>query len=175
MIKGNGKTHMFEGSDSAWYLGEDYIKGQSAEEVKKANDGMVDKQVSLYNKQVQDGLMKAKETQEMLSGCSIRPFGSYMLVKPCDNNIFKVMSETKSGIILNPFKGTFVNPDSGEKDRMAPVTEIAQVIDPGECDKIKQGDYVFYRSMASTELPFMEMGYEVVAHQNVIAVVSKKQ
>lgn len=171
MSRGSGKSFLFEGSDEAWLPKVEV----SDEERAKGNHSLMNSMIAGYDKKIDNDFEKKRIADQLVSERELKTANNMVLIKRCKDNPFHVIQSTQSGIILSAFDGSFINPDSGEEDKMEPTTEVGIVIDPGEASWLKEGDYIFYRRASTYDIPYMRKGYEVLAHQNILCYVTKKQ
>lgn len=115
---------------------------------------------------------KQKEIEAKLERLEILPLGSRIILLPYVKNPYrKVVSE---GGILIDYDGSFVNPDTGEKDKLPQGIVCGQVIEVGpECKWVKPGDDIYYDSRTTLPIPFYSQGYHTLAEQQVLCVLNE--
>ena len=138
-------------------------------ETEKRNEDKKAKELADRLKEAHEA--KQKEIEERLEGLELMPNGNRVIVMPYPSNPYvKVMSE--GGIFIQP-TGTFMNPDSGTLDTLEEVVICAKVIQIGpDCKTIKNGDDVYVDKRSMYPLPFMSLGYQTVAEQQIIALIN---
>lgn len=101
----------------------------------------------------------------------IMPIGFNLMVLPYESNPY-MKNETEEG--FKTTDGEFLNEDSGEKDIMKQDFMCGQVIEVGhKCEIVKAGDDVIYHVATTRPVPFKDMGFLLVAEQNLITVLGE--
>ena len=78
------------------------------------------------------------------------------------------------GNIIVDYHGDFLNPDSGEKDKLKVLVGCAKVIEVGpECKYVKPGDDVYYDTRTVYPLPFMSLGYVITSESQLLCVLNE--
>ena len=116
-------------------------------------------------KQKQEELNAKLEKLEML------PLGDKVIILPYPVNPYK---KTLQGSIIVDYNGEFLNPDSGEKDKMKEFVGCAKVIEVGPtCKYLKEGDDVYYLPNTVYPLPFMSLGYKLTSEPQILCVLNE--
>jgi len=116
-------------------------------------------------KQKQEELNSKLEKLEML------PLGDKVILLPYPVNPYK---KTLQGSIIVDYNGEFLNPDSGEKDKMKELVGCAKVIEIGPtCKYLKAGDDVYYLPNTVFPLPFMSLGYKLTTEPQILCVLNE--
>lgn len=129
----------------------------------------------IVSERISQSIENGKMAEELSGKMVLRPENDFIIIKRLNKNPFKPTMVTKSGLVLESCSGEAVNPNTGEIDKMEPVTEIGEVIDPGNMVGISKGDYVYFRRASSVEIPYMGLGYEALMKMSVICTLTKKQ
>ena len=115
---------------------------------------------------------KQLELEAKLEKLELMPIGSKVILLPYPNNPYK-KTITKSGLFVD-YDGSFMNPDSGEKDNMKQGIKCAKVIEVGpDCKMVRAGDDVFYESRAIAPIPFFSLGYEILVEGNIFCILNE--
>jgi co-chaperonin GroES (HSP10) len=118
---------------------------------------------------------KLNEMSKDMNGLEILPMGTYVLIKPYDNNPFQKITKTDSGIItdLGGFQLQHKNQETGDIEDDQMVFKVGEVVETGfKCEFIKPGDVVFYTIYNETMVPFFKLGLTVVNENRILAVVN---
>lgn len=114
---------------------------------------------------------KQKELDEKLERLELIPMGPKVILLPYALNPYRKVMEGK---IIVEYTGDFVNPDSGEKDKLETFIGCAKIVEIGpEVKYVKNGDDVFYDTRTAYPLPFMQQGYKVTVEASLIAVINE--
>lgn len=119
-----------------------------------------------------------QKKRESWKGVDITPYGQYMFVKEYSENPY-TSKYNEEGLILDG-GGIFTNPDTGEQEIMNTGIKIALVVKVSPAVKgIKPGDEVMYPSApgqgSTLPIPFMHLGYRLINHGSVTAVITKSE
>lgn len=115
------------------------------------------------NKQAE--LDKKAETLECI------PLGRKVILMPYPTNPYKKIMQ---GSIIVEYDGDFLNPDSGEKDKLKELVSCAKVIEVGpECKYVKPGDDVFYDSRTCYPLPLFSLGYLLTDETQILSMLNE--
>lgn len=150
------------------------FKDEKNEAAIKAYNSNINTIRKSLDKQVESQSTRAKELQEKIDNdqLEIKPINGYILVRPFSSNPFNTIQKTKSGLIIPEQNLTFKNPDTGEMEQAKNLSVQAEVVDVSPLNKfVSVGDIVYYRDVSSVPIPFFHQGLEVIAEQNVQAVV----
>ena len=108
---------------------------------------------------------------KMEKKAEIMPIGYNLMVLPYESNPY-MENKTEEGFLTTD--GQFFNEDSGEKDVMKQEFLCGQVIEVGhKCELVQPGDDVLYHTATVRPVPFRDMGFILVAEQNLIAVLGE--
>lgn len=114
---------------------------------------------------------KQKEILEKLEGLELIPNRDKVMLMPYASNPYKQIL-TESGLYVEN-TGEFLNPDTGEMDRMQEGVACYKVIEVGpETKYAKIGDDVFCIANATTPVPFMSRGYRLTAEGNILVFIN---
>ena len=134
------------------------MKDEKAEEDAK-------KMLLELEKKKQEEIMSKIEKLEML------PLGNKVIILPYPENPYKKVME---GNIIVEYTGSFLNPDSGESDKLKEFVGCAQVIEVGpECKYLKPGDDIYYLPNTAFPIPFMSMGYKLTTEPQILCVLNE--
>jgi hypothetical protein len=130
------------------------------EEAKKARDLLIELETAK-----QEELKKKLQTLEML------PMFNKVILLPYPNNPYKKSIE---GSIIVEYNGDFMNPDSGEKDKLQELVGCAKVIEVGpEVKYVKAGDDIYYDPRTCYPVPFMSLGYKLTTEPQILCVLNE--
>ena len=116
-------------------------------------------------KQKQDEINKKLETLELI------PIGNKIILLPYPKNPYR---KVVSGQIIVDFDGSFLNPDSGESDKLKELVGCAKVIEVGpEVKWTKEGDDVYYDTRTVYPMPFMSLGYVETSEPSLLAIMNE--
>lgn len=172
-MKNNGQMDLMFGGKAIGFAGAslDDIKEEAAVE---AHNKAIDAYTKALNDNIKDELQKAQEVTEKMQTMEIMPINYYVLVKPYAKNPYQKIEVTNGGLIIPEYTGTFKNPDSGEEDKEENLSVVANVIAVSPlCKFIKEGDDIYYRRACGVPVPFFRQGFEVVAEQQIQAVINE--
>lgn len=117
-------------------------------------------------KEKQDELNSKLQTLEML------PMLNKVILLPYPTNPYKKFVE---GSIIVEYTGSFMNPDSGEKDQLQELVACAKVIEVGpECKYLQPGDDVYYDPRTCYPVPFMSLGYRLTSEPQILCVLNER-
>lgn len=157
------------------------VNGQSADvilanEKKSKFNTQVDEYVDKFekhNKALED---YAKEISKDINGLEILPMGSYVLIKPFDENPFQKVT-IESGIItdLGGFTPQYKSHEDGQIHEEEQFVKVGTVIESGyNCKFVQTGDVVFYTASSEVMVPFFKQGFVVVDEKRLLAVVNEQ-
>lgn len=135
-------------------------------------DEYVDK-FEKHNKALED---YAKEISKDINGLEILPMGSYVLIKPFDENPFQKVT-IESGIItdLGGFTPQYKSHEDGQIHEEEQFIKVGTVIESGyNCKFVQAGDVVFYTASSEVMVPFFKQGFVVVDEKRLLAVVNEQ-
>jgi hypothetical protein len=113
----------------------------------------------------QEELNSKLETLEML------PMFNKVILLPYPNNPYR---KTVQGSIIVDFNGDFLNPESGEKDKLQELVACAKIIEVGpECKYLKPGDDIYYDPRTCYPVPFMSLGYRLTSEPQILCVLNE--
>lgn len=93
-----------------------------------------------------------------------------IIILPYPENPYKKVIE---GNIIVEYDGSFMNPDSGQKDKMQTLVGCAKVIEVGpECKYLKPEDDVYYDTRTTYPVPFMSLGYQLTTEPQILCVLN---
>ena len=106
----------------------------------------------------------------------IVPCGNRVLIKFYDDNPYRTIETSKSGLIIG-MQSTqrYKSNDTGEMEENQEIISCAKVIAVGPvCKDIKVGDDVFVVRYIANPVPFRKMGYYMVDDNNIMCRILKK-
>lgn len=116
-------------------------------------------------KQKQDEINQKLETLEML------PMGNKIILMAYPENPYKKIME---GSIIVNYSGDFLNPDTGEKDKLKELVGCAKIIEIGpDCKYLKPGDDVYYDTRTTYPVPFMSLGYQLTTEPQILCIMNE--
>ena len=114
---------------------------------------------------------KQEELNAKLQTLELLPMMNKIILLPYPTNPYKKVVE---GSIIVEFNGDFMNPDSGEKDKMQELVACAKVIEVGpECKYLKPGDDIYYDPRTCYPVPFMSLGYKLTSEHQILCVLNE--
>ena len=97
------------------------------------------------------------------------PIGYGVLVLPYETNPY-AHSVSEEG--FKTTDGSFINEDSGDKDKMDQNMICGQVVEVGpKCDTVRTGDDVIYTKHSTIPIPFLGMGMYLVNEPAILTVI----
>lgn len=115
---------------------------------------------------------KQKEIDDKMETLEVLPMFNKVIILPYPVNPYKKII-TNAGIIVE-YDGSFMNPDSGTKDKLQEFVKCAKIIEVGaECKYVKVDDDVFYDSRTTYPFPFLNLGYEVTSETQLVAILNE--
>lgn len=161
-----GKFFMSEGKGSNLILPENQLLIDIAREKERAEQEEASKLLVELEKQKQKEIEDKLETLEML------PMMNKIIILPYPENPYKKVMQ--GNIIVN-YSGSFMNPDSGEQDKLVELVGCAKVIEVGpECKFLKPGDDVYYDTRTTYPVPFMSLGYKLTTEPQILCVLNSE-
>jgi len=101
----------------------------------------------------------------------IMPLGVNLMIQPYLENPY-LQLKTESGLELST--GEFMNPDSGELEKLKSDICCGLVIEVGsQCKEVKVGDEVFYNINVTRPIPFMGKGFLLAHEPGLIAILGE--
>ena len=157
-------------STGKFYMGKNLIlpKNELLDEIDRIKE---EKAAEEANKLLIDlQKQKQKEIYEKLQTLELLPMGSKIILLPYPENPYKKIIE---GSIIVEYTGDFMNPDSGEKDKLNVLVGCAKVIEVGpECKYLKPGDDIYYDTRTTYPVPFMSLGYLLTTEAQILCVLN---
>lgn len=135
-------------------------------------DEYVDK-FEKHNKALED---YAQEISKDINGLEILPMGSYVLIKPFEENPFQKV-KVENGIIvdLGGYTPEYKSEEDGQIHECDQFIKVGTVIDTGyQCKFVKAGDVVFYTKASEITIPFFKQGFVSVNENRIMAIVNEK-
>lgn len=113
---------------------------------------------------------KQEELNAKLQTLEMLPMFNKVVLLPYPTNPYKKVVE---GSIIVEYSGDFMNPDSGEKDKLQELVGCAKVIEVGpECKYLKAGDDIYYDPRTCYPVPFMSLGYKLTTESQILCVLN---
>ena len=114
---------------------------------------------------------KQNELNEKLQTLEMLPMFNKVVLLPYPTNPYKKVVE---GSIIVEYNGDFMNPDSGEKDKLQELVGCAKVIEVGpECKYLKPGDDIYYDPRTCYPVHFMSLGYKLTSESQILCVLNE--
>lgn len=114
---------------------------------------------------------KQEEINAKLEKLEMLPMGNKIILQAYPQNPYRKIMQ---GNIIVEYDGSFLNPDSGEKDKQVELVGCAKVIEVGpECKYLKPGDDIYYDTRTTYPVPFMSMGYKLTTEPQVLCVLNE--
>lgn len=115
-------------------------------------------------------LQKQKELEDRLENLELIPNGNKIILLPYPTNPYKKLMQ---GSLYVGYEGEFLNPDSGEKDKLEVFVGCAKVIEVGpDCKLAKCGDDVFYDTRTTYPVPFLSLGYILTSEPQILTFMN---
>lgn len=108
---------------------------------------------------------------------SIVPCNMGVLIKFYEDNPYRVLSTTKSGLIVG-MQSTqrYKSNETGEMEENDEFVACAKVIAVGpKCENVKVGEDVFVIKHIANPCPFRKMGYYVISESNILCRIFPKE
>jgi len=104
----------------------------------------------------------------------IVPCNTNVILKFYDENPYRYIETTESGLILGIESKTHKSSDTGETEENQPGIVCAKVIAVGPaCKNVKAGEDVYVSTFTSVPIPFRNKNYRAVTEQNIICRMVK--
>lgn len=106
---------------------------------------------------------------------SIVPCNTGVLLKFYDDNPYRVLETTKSGLIVG-MQSTqkYRSNETGEMEENDEVVACAKVIAVGpKCQNVEVGNDVFAVKHIAIPVPVRKMGYYILSESNILCIVKK--
>lgn len=115
--------------------------------------------------------LKQEEINKKIETIELIPMGARVIILPYPKNPYRKIMQ---GSIIVDYNGEFMNPDSGEQDKLRTGIGCAKVIEVGpDCKYVKPGDDIFYDTRTTQPVPMLSMGYEITAEQQILCMLSE--
>lgn len=108
---------------------------------------------------------------------SIVPCNMGVLIKFYEDNPYRVLDTTKSGLIVG-MQSTqrYKSNETGEMEENDEFVACAKVIAVGpKCENVKVGEDVFVIKHICNPCPFRKMGYYIISESNILCRIFPKQ
>lgn len=157
------------------------VNGQRADvilanEKKSKFNTKVDEYVDKFEKHNKALENYAQEISKDINGLEILPMGSYVLIKPFEENPFQKV-KVENGIIvdLGGYTPEYKSEEDGQIHECDQFIKVGTVIDTGyQCKFVKTGDVVFYTKASEITIPFFKQGFVSVNENRIMAIVNEK-
>lgn len=114
---------------------------------------------------------KQEEINRKLETLELLPMSNKLILSMYPENPYRKVIE---GRIIVDYDGSFINPDTGEKDKMKQLVACAQVIEVGpEVKYVKPGDDVYFDPRTCYPVPFMSLGYLLTSEPQIHCVLNE--
>jgi hypothetical protein len=115
---------------------------------------------------------KQAELEEKIKTLEMLPMGNKVILLPYPKNPYRKLIQ---GSLIVDYTGDFINPDSGEKDKLNELVGCAKVIEVGpEAKYVKAGDDVFYDTRTVYPVPFMSLGYILTSEPQILCFLNEQ-
>lgn len=140
--------------------------------LKQARQAREEKEVQeTINQLIEAEKTKQQEINEKIEKLEIKPFEYQMFVLPYPVNPYRKLVE---GNIIVDYRGSFMNPDTGEQDTLHLGIGCGKVIAVGsKCEWVKEGDDIYYDTRGSRPCPFMDFGWMMVHEKQTLAYMNE--
>lgn len=156
-----GKFYMNNGK-----FGDDLLLENQIEN--RRNQEMAEEARRLY---LEASKKKQDEINQKLQTLEILPMSNKLIISMYPENPYRKVVE---GMIIVDYDGTFMNPDTGEKDKMKQLVACGQVIEVGpEVKYVKPGDDVYFDPRTCYPVPFMSLGYLLTSEPAIHCVLNE--
>ena len=119
---------------------------------------------------IADNIYKHNTENINTEDVSIVPCNMGVLIKFYEDNPYRVLSTTKSGLIVG-MQSTqrYKSNETGEMEENDEFVACAKVIAVGpKCENVKVGEDVFVIKHIANPCPFRKMGYYVISESNIL-------
>jgi hypothetical protein len=114
---------------------------------------------------------KQEEINKKIEKLELLPLGVKIIIQAYPQNPYRKVME---GNIIVDYSGEFLNPESGEKDKLKELVGCAKIIEVGsDCKWLKPGDDIYYDTRTTYPVPFMSMGYLLTTEPQVLCVINE--
>jgi hypothetical protein len=111
--------------------------------------------------------------KEMWANKEIMPLGFKIMILPYERNPY-ISHINKAGLLTDG--GSYINPETGEREEVREIIGCAQVLEVGpDVKNIKPGDEVIYFKERSKPLPFMDKGFYLIDEVSALAVINNSE
>ena len=107
----------------------------------------------------------------------IIPCNMGVLIKFYEDNPYRVLSTTKSGLIIG-MQSTqrYKSNETGEMEENDEFVACAKVIAIGpKCENVKVGEDVFVIKHIANPVPIRKLGYYIISESNILCHISPKE
>lgn len=125
---------------------------------------------------ISDNIIKKNTNNINTEDVDIIPCNLSVLVKFYDENPYRKVETTSSGLIVG-IESTkmYKSNETGEMERNQEAVVCAKVIAVGpRCENVKVGEDVFVIRHICTPVPFRKMSYYMVSESNIMCRIVKK-
>jgi hypothetical protein len=135
---------------------------------RKKEQDLVEEANKLY---LEASQKKQEEINRKLETLEILPMTNKVILSMYPENPYRKVLE---GIIIVDYDGSFMNPDTGEKDKLKQLVACAKVIEVGpEVKYVKPGDDVYFDPRTCYPVPFMSLGYLLTSEPAIHCVLNE--
>ncbi len=136
----------------------------------------VEEKVQEYTDKISKTMKTSEQILEKQNVIDLMPIGSYILVKPYDENPYNKIVVNESGLTLDAgLQPTFKNPDSGEDEFLNNVMKVGTVMEVGpEVKYVIPGDDVYFKKSNMVPIPFFKTGLIVLHEAGIMVVLNEK-
>ena len=107
----------------------------------------------------------------------IMPVNTGVLIKFYDENPYKAVEKTSSGLIIG-MESTqkYKSNETGEMEENFQFVACAKVIEVGpKCENVLRGEDIYVPRSICNPIPFMKQGYYIISEQNIFCRVKQVQ
>lgn len=114
---------------------------------------------------------KQEELEKKLEKLELLPMGAKVIILPYPENPYR---RVMNGNIIVDYDGSFMNPDTGEKDKLKSIVSCAKVIEVGpDVKQLQVGDDIFFDNRTTYPVPFFNNGYLLTTEPQVLCVLNE--
>lgn len=158
------------------------LDGTTAEDViKKRNVEKFNNQVDQYVEKFEQHSTNLKEFADKINqnvnNIEIMPIGTYLLVKPFEENPFqRIVRDNKTGLIidLGGQAPEYKNTDNGQIEEEESFIKVGVVQEVGpDCKYCVPGDTIMYSKPQEVPVPFYKQGLVITNEARILVVINE--
>lgn len=131
--------------------------------------------IMIMENKLADYILKNNTEGVKTDDVSIIPCNTGVLIKFYDDNPYRVLETTKSGIFVG-MQSTqkYRSNETGEMEENDEVVACAEVIAVGnKCQNVEVGDDVYAVKHIAIPVPFRKLGYYILSESNILCRIKK--